>query len=54
MLRNVDGGPLGPLGVRSPSMIRKCVVTYMENVEKVTLLMGLVLPLLSFVMSYDP
>jgi hypothetical protein len=32
---NVDSGPLGPLGVRSPSMICKCVVTYMDIIDKI-------------------
>jgi hypothetical protein len=34
MLGNVDDGPPGPLGVRSPSMIHKCDVTYMDSIDK--------------------
>jgi hypothetical protein len=33
-LEDVDGGPLPPLGVRSPSMICKGVVTCMGSIDK--------------------
>jgi hypothetical protein len=35
-------------------MIHKCVVTYMDNIKKVTPLTGPILPVLSSVMPYDP